>query len=165
MSRPRLPLIETLKGPPSGRLVSFSMCSVSVMPSRPQAECPPRSAAVWDVPANSRYTCRPARILVPLERLAQYLIARKTREDQNIVPQRRLERRRVVGLTELSHPILCNCDGGRQFRPLPIVDPGACRGSFSMPETGTPRPLGPVTRECVQLVFRSHQAICPRPEA
>src|SRR3954467_12440493 len=34
MSSPRLPLTDTLKGPPSGRLISFSMVSVS-----PIGEC------------------------------------------------------------------------------------------------------------------------------
>src|SRR5216684_968408 len=79
MSRPRLPLIETLNGPPSGRLVSFSMCSVSVMPSRPQAECSPRrrSAAAWDVPANPRHACRSARIRVPRERSCRPALERE----------------------------------------------------------------------------------------
>jgi hypothetical protein len=55
-----------------------------------------------------------------LERLAQHFVARKTPEDQHIVPEWRLERCGVVRLTELSHPILAT-SSRTPIRPLLMV--------------------------------------------
>src|SRR5216684_2731037 len=143
MSRPRLPLIETLNGPPSGRLVSFSMCSVRVMPSRPQAEYPPRgrSAAAWDVPANPRHACRSARIRVPRERSCRPALEREWMQKCRYSIRRRAPARSGA------HCCLPRCRSRARSADFPL-------------SVGAPRPPRPAREQ--YCFARCHPAISAR---
>src|SRR6195256_1069726 len=143
MSRPRSPLIETHNGPPSARLVSFSMCSVSVMPSRPQAECPPRcrSAAAWGVPANPRRACRSARIRVPRARSCRPVLEREWTQKCRYSIRRRAPARSGA------HCCLPRCRSQARSADFPL-------------SVGAPRPPRPAGEQ--YRLAGCHQAISAR---